>query len=78
MGPLLELIAFYFSTLLRLTGLLSAEGGVLGFTLNSISSSLDPELSFKLLDWRLLKILPAKGDLFYEPLMSLLLFLHKY
>lgn len=31
---LLELIAFYFSTLLRLSGLLSAEGGVLGFTLN--------------------------------------------
>ena len=60
------------------SGLLSAEGGVLGFTLNSIPSSLDPELSVRLLDWRLLKILPAKGDLFYEPLMWLPLFLHRY
>lgn len=75
---LFELIAFYFSTLLRLTGLLSAEGGVLGFSLNSISSSPDPELSFKLLDWCLLKILPAKSDWFYEPLMRLSLFLPKY
>lgn len=60
---LFELIAFYSSTLLCLTGLLSAEGGVLGFTLSSSSSSLDPELSFRWLDWHLLMIFPGKRRL---------------
>lgn len=69
MVVLFELIAFYFSTLLHLTVLLSAEGVVLGFTLNSVSSSADPELSSRLLDWHLLMILHVKGDLFYLPVM---------
>lgn len=67
MVVLFELIAFYFSALLRLTVLLSAEGGALGFTLNSTSSSPDPELSFRSLDWHLLMILHAKGAWFYWP-----------
>lgn len=78
MVVLFELIAFYFSTLLCLTVLLSAEGGVLGFTLNSIPSSPDPELSFRMLDWHLLMLLHAKGDWFYLPVMRLPSFVHRY